>query len=145
MSGEVIVSLVMFVVVGSIVCIVGISFHAFLKRREIQAAILAVQPHNTRPRTNPFEGTFGELKMQWEGLREYGEKYGNPGKFQEWPQISEYACSLFGHPIFIQDTWDRLESWLLTYHARNREEMLSAQRTEIVRLLKEGTKRYRRH
>jgi rubrerythrin len=93
------------------------------------------------PACRSIKGTFSELSIEWECLRKYGEQHGQRrdrlGRFQEWPAIQELSCGLFRHTEFTESTWERLEAWLLTRHARDdREVMLTMQRTEIVRLLR---------
>jgi len=63
----------------------------------------------------------------------------NLNRFREWPMISEFCCRLFGHPAFNQDTWERLESWLLTNQTDgDREAMLRMPVAEVAALLREA-------
>ena len=88
------------------------------------------------------EGTFGELWTKWECIRKYGSSGDQLKRFEEWPLIQELSCRLFGHAVFTQSTWERLEGWLLAYHvkeetgARKREAMLRMQLSEILRVLR---------
>ena len=92
------------------------------------------------PTCRSTEGMFTELWVQWECLSKYGNQHGRKedclGRFSEWPAILELACRLFAHATFTQSTWERLEAWLLTYHAKDREAMHTMPRGEIVRLLR---------
>ena len=93
----------------------------------------------------PEAEMFQKLWIQWELV----QKYAREGFPQEeaaarqrlehlsgWPAIAEYACRLFGHDRFSQDTWDRLERWLLADYAADREAMLRLSRQEIAALLR---------
>jgi hypothetical protein len=64
----------------------------------------------------------GELRIAFEtsysSEHKEGERkwYDGLRCFPEWPQISEYACELFGHHTFDEETWRRLRDRLyVTY------------------------------
>ena len=90
----------------------------------------------------PLEETLGKLWEGWKQYSRFGELYYSRerlNQFSEWPAIQELSCRLFDHKAFTSETWERLESWLLTEHLNgDREEFHVIPRKVVVRLLREA-------
>ena len=57
--------------------------------------------------------TFGALWVAHNRVKNGDAELESLARFRDWPEIERYACELFKHPAFTNDTWDRLESWFL--------------------------------
>ncbi len=90
----------------------------------------------------PEEETFSALARDWEHHARHGElgfSRHRLDRFREWPMIQELSCQLFNMSAFTNDTYNRLEAWLLTHHVNgDQDEMLCMSQAEVVRLLREA-------
>ena len=58
-------------------------------------------------------------------------------QYPDWPKIKHYACTLFSHASFNEDTLDRLENWLLAEHCRSKIEMWMMKLPDVVTRLRD--------
>jgi hypothetical protein len=63
---------------------------------------------------------------------------GTLDQFPGWSEIRHFACELFQHSSFDQNTWTRLVDWLGAEHGRHRKDdsLWKTSRREVIQLLR---------